>query len=576
MIAADAAQAWPVDLEQVTARLLELPAHTFTSPRRLAQSFDRQTPPPPRVEDCERMFYHSLINDGGRPCYPIDLLEKVASDPVAYNERLLPWQEDPQAESTDWQVFRKQDGSWRRFREWQKYTRKDPRYSKDYFFVDVSLAYICFVRTYHLEGGGLSEYNEAAKTLLAQHGLTKEFQFQEDPMQQGQLTTWIEYLSYECAEYDRYAKTVQRLQPTFEKAWKKLVDSNVLRPSETQEYICNVESSIEGQNEYWQAWQGVESAKSAAEKALSPVHKNNNSPRGLRLTPAERQEMLAAKSRLDKAKELHKSIMKRNQTITEFDVATRDFQTAKRKAKRYQILLRWIFNQVPLIEAEADKSRAVDAGPKAICGMKRRLAHDTSEPNTRHSNVKRKRRYHEEPRRTLDGISVPATCSGPREKEYARISIDRPVDDAPSNDQERDPGNYRIRKVSTTSKARRSGSTHIPISHDSRRASSHWCGGSEESQPRILPPQLMGTSSKIRRRRIAKAGQKQDTLLRSTRHRQPALALKTALRPPQKLTQTKIVPGTVNGPCATGTQARKGSRWSRRLAGLNPEHWGGS
>ena len=303
--------------------------------------------------------------------------------------------------------------------------------------MDVYLAYICFVRTFYLEGSGFSKYNEAAKTLLAQHGLTKGFRFQEDQMQQDQLMTWIEYFSYESAQYNRYTKTVQRLQPAFDEAWKKLVDLKVLRPSETQEYICNVESAIDGQNEYWQAWQGVEWAKTAAEKALSPVQKNNNSLRGLHLTPAERKEMLAATSRLDKAKAIHKSIMKRNQTITEFDVATRDFQTAKQKAKRHQIRLDWILGQLPLIEAETDKSRAVDAGQKAICRMKRRLAHDTSERNTRHSNAKRKRCYLEEPSRTLNRSSVVATCSGPREKDYAHVSNDS-VDNAPSGGQDKD------------------------------------------------------------------------------------------------------------------------------------------
>ncbi|KAI0423527.1 hypothetical protein F5Y09DRAFT_336517 [Xylaria sp. FL1042] len=460
-----------IDLDQVTVRLLQLPADPSISPRPPSPSSEHESlvtlpPSPTSEEEVERRDYHSLISDGGRPCYPISLLEDVANDPEAYSERLRPWLEYEDADPPQWKVFRRQLGSWQMFREWQQFNRDDFRGWYDCVFSELKLAYNSFDRSYRSDTG-FRGYSEAMKNLLAQYGFTRPFEFLKDSKQQDQLTTWIEYLGFEYARYDKYNKTVQRLQPTFDKAWKTLLHSKVLRPSETQEYICDPESAIERQTERRQAWRAMEAAKSAAEKALVPVQKNNNSLRGLHLTPSERKQMLAATSRLDKAKALHKSIMKRNQTITNFNVTTRDYKIAKRKAERHPILLRWILDQVPLIAAEMDKSSAVNAGPKVVRGMKRRLGHDTSEVNTRHPNILR------------------AIVSGKHRKP-----------------------------------ARRDGA---------------------------------------------------NALRRSTRLRQPASVSISAPTPSQKLVRPQILTATVNTACDSSTQARKASRWSRRLAGLAPE-----
>jgi hypothetical protein len=44
-------------------------------------------------ENYETRSYHELISDGGRPSYPISLLDDVANNPGAYREILLPWQD---------------------------------------------------------------------------------------------------------------------------------------------------------------------------------------------------------------------------------------------------------------------------------------------------------------------------------------------------------------------------------------------------------------------------------------------------------------------------------------------------
>lgn len=47
--------------------------------------------------------------------------------------------------------------------------------------------------------------------------------------------TWIEYLNYKSSWHGRYERSIKRLRPKYDEAWKQLVDSGVLRPGETDE-----------------------------------------------------------------------------------------------------------------------------------------------------------------------------------------------------------------------------------------------------------------------------------------------------------------------------------------------------
>ena len=82
-----------------------------------------------------------------------------------------------------------------------------------------------------------SAYAEAMKRRLAQHGFTKPFQLQKDPMQQDALTTWVEYLNYEYFWLDWFSNAIQRLKPDRDQAWQKLKDSKVLRSHETEKSL---------------------------------------------------------------------------------------------------------------------------------------------------------------------------------------------------------------------------------------------------------------------------------------------------------------------------------------------------
>ncbi|KAH8747275.1 hypothetical protein F5883DRAFT_653602 [Diaporthe sp. PMI_573] len=401
----DATQSRPIDLDQVTARLLATtgnnpsPRPPFDPPEHLRHLFappgrsGSPTPPPIPREETERVRYNELVLAGGRPLYPIDLIDDVVKDPFAHWDMLRPWvayppsfDPDPITDpDVDRSVFGNQMCHWRDFRRWQAHNRREgrPRYvGVDSYFVAADRAYNDFVWYFRR---GSPNYTEAAKKLLAQYDFTRPFQLQDDPKQQDKLTTWIEYLGYACAVHCRYTRVVEKLQPDYDTAWKALVDSKVLKPSETEEYICDLESAFQHQSEEDQAQKAVKSA----EAALVAVQKASRDPRGSRLTPSAR--LATAQTRLDAAKESLKSIKRRNDLTTDFSRAARNYLIVKEDADRHRAKLRWILEQVPLIEAELKESKAAVARSHTGRGTKRRLRHDQDDEVTNDRNPQKRR-----------------------------------------------------------------------------------------------------------------------------------------------------------------------------------------
>ncbi|KAJ2897317.1 hypothetical protein MKZ38_004799 [Zalerion maritima] len=184
----------------------------------------------------------------------------------------------------------------------------------------------------------------------------------------------------------------ERLQPAYDEAWKTLVASKVLRRSETEEDILDIKSAFQRQIKEDRAWRTVKSARSVAKAVLASVQKDINDPRGSRLGKQARIRMMSvAKSKLDAAKESLKLIKRRNDLISEFHRTTRDYQIVKSNADRRSIRLQWILDQVPLVEAELNKSKAAETASDAVRGTKRRLGRDHGESMQDRSTKKRRR-----------------------------------------------------------------------------------------------------------------------------------------------------------------------------------------
>lgn len=184
--------------------------------------------------ELEKEYYTQLVQDGGRPLYPVSQLEQVASRPQDFRGILRFWQHVP-TKTPIWQgVFARQLERWREFRKWQVDKRRQQnritttnatgrsrsRYSQPSDPVEVL-------------GATSTQYAEAVNSRLVCHGQQKA-ELGQDPQQQDALTTWLEYLSFEYWWYDNWLATLELQRPKYEKAWRALKSSGILRPPETR------------------------------------------------------------------------------------------------------------------------------------------------------------------------------------------------------------------------------------------------------------------------------------------------------------------------------------------------------
>ena len=316
--------------------------------------------------------YNILVNEGGRPSWPVGLGRDIRENPGEYREILSYWQlVDGDAENRTWEVFEQQVRRWRGFGKWQRFSREEGRFCK---------------------------HVERVKGRLAKHGFTRPFQLENDLEQQDTLTTWIEYLGYEYWFYDKDMNYVKRNQPDYDKAWKELVDSRVLRPFETEKSLFDFELVFQRMGEEDRAKEAVEAAKSVMTKAqIATTH-----PQGPGFIEKEAQRQLeTAQSNLSAAMKFLESVKHRKNLIHEFFMKTtqsqitnsgrrkKSYVSAKDDAERRRILLRWIQQQIPLIELELSSVTKNDSAEANSISCDRTEFHE--EQSTRKGARKRSR-----------------------------------------------------------------------------------------------------------------------------------------------------------------------------------------
>ena len=239
-----------------------------------------------------------------------------------------------------------------------------------------------------VDGEDFPEYVEALKERMARHGFMRTFQLDEDPARQDKLTTWIEYLGYEYWWYDQFTIS-EREQKRLEEAWKKLVDSKVLKPGETEKNLFSLDTNAQRASEEEKAEKVMQSAILAVSSAKKAVSKSQKS----RLSPQQR--LMTAQLTLEAAKKRHESIKRRNNLINEFFHQTKYSRIAKRDAGRHSKLLRWVLQQFPLIEVELNAlNMARDCLGLRDSGIKRKRLEELDEepksPKQRHNKGDRR------------------------------------------------------------------------------------------------------------------------------------------------------------------------------------------
>ncbi|TKA42965.1 hypothetical protein B0A55_13409 [Friedmanniomyces simplex] len=208
---------------------------------------------------------------------------------------------------------------------------------------------------------GVSDYEKRLKHRLSKYGFTRPFQLESDLSRQDGVTTWIEYLAYEYWFYDQKASYVKRFQRKHDEAWKKLVDSGVLRPGESYDIVCNIDSVFKDAAEEEAAERAVQSATTAflaAEKDFGESWVDNN------FRQASRIRLVASKAAVEKAKAAYKPLKRRGDTITDFCQQIKGYRNAHKDAEHHTYLLSWIQQQIPTIERESKcmTGDRVDAG----------------------------------------------------------------------------------------------------------------------------------------------------------------------------------------------------------------------
>ncbi|KAF4467546.1 hypothetical protein FALBO_5585 [Fusarium albosuccineum] len=268
----------------------------------------------------EKRFHDLLTKAGGRPWYPIERIESVSRNPTEYAELLQYWRTDsPGSNSDDWVVFERQWERWDRFRHYQSRVRQPPE--------------------------TFAQHSERCQKHLAKYSFSRAFQLEKNSADQDELSQWIEYLCFECFEYEKLSWYKQHHEP-YKEAWRKLFDSKILRPHETLEKLENIECEATCENERTQLRQAVEEARShvllAERDLLDP------SVRG----PTAQRKLFESQAELDTAIKTFDIFQVRKDAIDEFRGATAIYREARRGARRHRILLRWIRDQIPLIEKE--------------------------------------------------------------------------------------------------------------------------------------------------------------------------------------------------------------------------------
>ena len=125
----------------------------------------------------------------------------------------------------------------------------------------------------------------------------------------------------------------------------------------------------------------------SAQKAISDSRRSSLCQR------EPRQQLAAAQSKLDAAIKSLESIKRLNSLVGEFKKRTKNYRIAKKNAERRSILLRWILQQVPLIELELNPATvAENYSNVSNIGMERRSKRNCADESDEEQVSKRQRK----------------------------------------------------------------------------------------------------------------------------------------------------------------------------------------
>ncbi len=341
-----------------------------------------EVPDDDTYECAEEVAYRELVNDGGRPLYPIHLLRDILDDPGKHQAMLHPFWSHPSYGFLPYEIFQRQLERWQEFRHWQldnrgleeaddgyeaHVTKVRQEYTKIGYLeglamIDADPSYLAgpgtqwwsqqkkrnWERACQREPGcrQLPKYQIAAHARLTRHGyddLRLESKLDEDPKRQDALATWIEYLCFECWWQDHYAARLEKLQPAHDAAWAKLQDSGFLLPDETAEFVRSRACAMERSKDMNQSHKTYLAAEEAVARARG---------RG-----AAQPIVQKAVDRLERAKASYERTLARSHATSAFIKEIKAYQNGKEDMERQPSLVHWVAQQVALVREEIQRPK---------------------------------------------------------------------------------------------------------------------------------------------------------------------------------------------------------------------------
>ncbi|KAL2689367.1 hypothetical protein Neosp_003420 [[Neocosmospora] mangrovei] len=278
----------------------------------------------------EKSFHGLLTRNGGRPWYPIERIEEVSRQPTEHAEVLKYWQgELKEPRSNDWVVYERQWKRWDQFCRQQVIVRGDQEI--------------------------FNRHVGRCRKRLAKHSFAESLHLELNASDQTELSQWIEYLCFEYSEYERFLQHKKSHQQ-YKEAWKNLVSTKTLKPGETRDDIEASGFAAAFERERTSLRQAVELARSnillADRDMLDPSVKG----------PTAQRKLFEAQAELDSAVKEFDDFQHRKHAIEEYRMVTATYREARSGAKRHEILLRWIRDQIPLIEQKLGLPASTEDG----------------------------------------------------------------------------------------------------------------------------------------------------------------------------------------------------------------------
>lgn len=319
------ARSQAVDLDEVSARLAKL---SKDQAQQTASFEPWELPTPDESESptkeqrswlrIERRSYDELIKDGGRPFYNIELLDDVGSNPQRHRELLSPWWPE---NSDFFLVFSPQWIKWRTFRLWQKSSRQ-------------------------IFESRLSEFIDVCARCLEKNFYFGPLELEQDSHRQSKLTTWLEYLCYECREYEPLERVYKKHEKTYKEALQSIIDLGL--ESHDVEKVIWGESGFEHRCRDRRSFAEHARRMRRREKHLHLKIEASRRPR-----PGLGDQLKQARARLKKDEKALKQLRKQDDLIEKIKHRFSSYYLGiVQPARQKESYIAWVRDQIPLIHHE--------------------------------------------------------------------------------------------------------------------------------------------------------------------------------------------------------------------------------